>query len=161
MEAANAKELAALVAIFGSLVEQLGAKGIFGLLFGSPVMMVMIFSAQAMITGRRLQHMFEEARQCVQDLWEKHRNETNHLWEIHRSEINQLQETHRQESAAIVKELGEGLKLTTRYYENNVMLVEDYSKLSNSLQDLVVTNVRSLEKVAAGIETMCKAMGNK
>jgi len=150
MEAVNAKELAALVAIFGSLVEQLGAKGIFGLIFGSPIMMVIVFAAQSLISARRLQHMFEEARQCLFDLWEKHR-----------SEITMLQENHRQETTSVVRELGEGLKLTTRYYENNVLLVEDYSKLANGLQDLIVTNVRSMEKVAASIETMCKTVGSK
>jgi len=150
MDAASAKELAAALAVLSSIVSQLGPGGLIGLLVGGPSLMVVLVSVQAAWTGRRLNHMFEDARKCVNDLWEKHRAETS-----------LLQEDHRRETAAVVKELGEGLKLTTRYYEDNVKLVEGYGQLSNNLQDLIVTNIRTLERVAASIETLCKTVGNK
>jgi len=150
MDAASAKELAAALAVLSSIVSQLGPGGLIGLLVGGPSLMVILITVQAAWTGRRMNHMFEEARKYV-----------NELWERHRTEAGLLQEEHRRETAAIVKELGEGLKLTTRYYENNVLLVENYGKLANNLQDLIVTNIRTLEKVAASIETLCKTVGNK
>ncbi len=150
MDAVTAKELASALSLFVTSVDKVGVEGIIVLVFGSPLLMVIIFGLQTVLTGRRLHSMFEEARKCLNDLWEKHREETT-----------RLQETHRQETAAIVRELGEGLGRTTRYYEDNVKLVEDYSKLAHSLQDLIVTNIRTIEKVAAGIETLCKTMGAK
>lgn len=150
MDAASAKEVAAALAVFSSLIQQLGPGGIIGLFVGGPSLMAGLVLIQSAWSGRRLQGAFEDSRRAVHDLWEKHREETT-----------RLQESHRQETAAIVKELGEGLKLTTRYYEDNVKLVEDYGLLANNLRDLIVTNIRSMEKMTAGIETLCKAVGNK
>ena len=150
MDAASAKERAATLAVLSSLVGQLGPGSLIGIFVGGPSLMVLLVSFQSAWTGRHLNHMFEDARKCVNDLWERHREATA-----------RLQEVHRHETATIVKELGEGLGKTTRYYEDNVKLVEDYGKLANSLQDLIVTNIRTLEKVASSIETLCKTVGNK
>jgi hypothetical protein len=150
MDAVSAKEVAAALAVFSSLVEQLGAGGVIGLFVGGPSLMAAIGFAQAAWSGRRMHIIYEEARKNLNELWEKHR-----------SEISQLQEEHRRETAGIVKELGEGLKLATRYYEDNVELVKDYKRLADSLQDLIITNIRSIEKMVASVETLCRATGNK
>lgn len=150
MDAGTAKEVAAALAVFASLVDKLGVEGMVCLLFGSPLMMVITFAVQSHVAGRRLQSMFEEARKCVHDLWEKHREETT-----------RLQESHRQETAAIVRDLGEGLNRTTRFYENNVELVNNYKRLADNLQDLILKNSQSMEKLAAGIDTLCTTMRQK
>lgn len=150
MDPASAKELAAALALFSSLVEQLGAGGVIGLFVGGPSLLSGIVVFQSFWTGRRMQQMFEEFRKAMNDLWERHREGTG-----------RLQESHRQETSLVVKELGEGLGRTTRFYEDNVKLVENYGKLANSLQDLIVTNIRTLEKVASSIETLCKTVGTK
>ncbi len=139
MDAVSAKEMATALAVFSSLIQQLGPGGLIGLFVGGPSLMCAIVFIQSAWTGRRIQIMFEESRKSINDLWERHREETG----------------------AVIKELREGLVKTTRYYEDNVKLVEDYNRLAGGLQDLVVTNIRSLEKVAAGIETLCKTVGNK
>ena len=150
MDAASAKELATVLAVLCSLIEKLGPGGLIGLFVGGPSLMTGFVFFHSAWTGRRLQQTLEEYRKNIYDLWERHREETV-----------RLQESNRKETAAIVKELGEGLNKTTRYYEDNVELVKDYNRLAEGLQDLVVTSIRSLEKVAASIETLCKTVGNK
>jgi len=150
MDAATAKELAAALAVFASLVDKLGPGGIIGLLVGSPLLMVIGCATQSHVSGRRLQIMFEEARKCVHDLWEKHREETT-----------RLQESHRQETAVIVREFEAGLNKTTRFYENNVELVNNYQRLADNLQDLILKSAQATEKLAAAVDTLCKTMGQK
>jgi len=150
MDAASAKELATALAVFSSLIEKLGPGGLLGLFVGGPSAMAVFVFVQSAWSNRRQHSLFEESRKAITELWEKHREESA-----------RVQEEHRRETALIVKELGAGVGKTTRYYEDNVKLVEDYSRLSNNQQDLIATNIRSLEKVASGIEMLCKTMVQK
>ena len=150
MDAASAKELAAALAVFVSLIEKLGPGGLIGLFVGGPTVMAVFVFIQSAWAARRQHNLFEESRRAIYDLWEKHREEST-----------RVQEAHRQETSLIVKELGAGVSKTTRYYEDNIKLVEGYDRLSGNLQDLVATNIRSLEKVASGIEMLCKTVGSK
>ena len=150
MDAASAKELAAALAVFVSLIEKLGPGGLIGLFVGGPSVMALFVFVQSAWSARRQHNLFEESRRTIYDLWDRHRDESA-----------RVQEAHRQETSLIVKELGAGVSKTTRYYEDNVELVKGYDKLSGNFQDLVATNIRSLEKVASGIEMLCKTMGQK
>lgn len=44
------------------------------------------------------------------------------------------------------------IEAITRMYENNVALVEDYGKLADSLQDLVVLNVQAMTNLKAAVD---------
>ena len=139
MDPVSAKELATALALFASILDKLGPAGIGMLILGSPLLMMLAFYIQTEVQSRRLN-----------DLWEKHRLETG-----------RLQEAHRQEAADIVRQYGEALSKTTRYYEDNVLLVQNYDRLANDLRDLITTVVGSVEKMGAGIEMLCRTMGGK
>lgn len=150
MDAASAKELAAALAVLCTLIEKLGPGGLLGLFVGGPSVMAVFIFTQSAWSARRQHNLFEDFRRTMTDMWERHREESA-----------RLQEEHRKETASIVKELGAGVSKTTRYYEDNVELVKDFDKLSHNFQDLVATNIRSLEKVASGIEMLCKTVVQK
>lgn len=150
MDPASAKELAAALGALAALVESLGPGGVIALAVGSPFLMVLTVSAQGVYTSRRLYKMYEEARAAVDAMWERHR-----------VQLSERQEAHRQETAAIVRELGEGLRQTTRFYEDNVLLVKNYETLAKSLQDLIVTSISAQERMAAGLELFLKSVERK
>lgn len=83
---------------------------------------------------------------------------TNDLWEKHRAYVDTLLEDRRKETAVILEKLSEALSKTTRYYEDNVKLVEDYDKLADNQQAMIATVVSGLEQMRASIETICKTV---
>jgi len=147
MDPVSVKEMTAFMPMFMALLENMGAEGVLGFLFGGPLMVIAAFWLQGWSDRRHSQKLFEEFRKTIWDLWERHREETDRHKENHRKEIGD-----------IIRKFDESLERTTRYYENNVLLVQNYEKLTNELQSLIVTTIQTLGRVDAHFEGFCKTI---
>jgi len=147
MDPLTANEMAAALAVFVAMIEKLGAGGIIGLLIGGPLLFVLVFWGHAWSERRHNQKMSEDSRAALWTLFEKHREETT-----------RMREEHRKETSDIIKKFDDALQKVTRYYESNVMLVQDYQKLTGELQTLIVTTIQTLGRVDAHFEALCKTI---
>ncbi len=147
MELSTNAELTELLKAVASMADTLGPGGVVALLLACPLLMVLLSVVQNNILGRRMLKMVES-----------HQNNTTGLWEKHRAYVDLLLEDRRKETADILGKLGEALGKTTRYYEDNVRLVEDYDKLANDQQAMIATVVSGLEQMRASIEMICKTV---
>ncbi len=136
MELSTSAELTELLKAVAAMADTLGPGGVVALLLASPLLMVLLSVIQNNLLGRR----------------------TNDLWEKHRAYIDTLLEDRRKETADILAKLSEALGKTTRYYEDNARLVEDYDKLANDQRAMIATVVSGLEQMRASIETICKTV---
>lgn len=136
VEISTSAELTELLKAVAAMADTLGPGGVVALLLASPLLMVLLSAIQNNILGRR----------------------TNDLWEKHRAYVDTLLEDRRKETAVILEKLSEALSKTTRYYEDNVKLVEDYDKLADNQQAMIATVVSGLEQMRASIETICKTV---
>jgi len=132
VDPASMKEMATTLGMFVTLVENMGVEGLVGLMLGGPFLAVSAVWAQSWSDRRHNQKTSDEFRK----------------------DISQLQEEHRKETAEILKKFGESLEKTTRYYENNALLVQNYEKLANDLHALIVTNIQTIGNLNAQLEAM-------
>ena len=147
MDPVSAQELAVVLGVFAAILEKMGPEGLLGLLFGGPFLGVAAIWAQTWSDRRHSRKMLDEFYKSFWELWEKHRAETGRLFE-----------DHRKETGDILRQFDEALKTTIRYYENNVLLVQNYEKLNGELQTLIATTIRTLGHLETRVETLCSTL---
>lgn len=69
-------------------------------------------------------------------------------------------ESYRADMQTVLRELGDHQQETAQYYRDNVELVKAYERIATGLQDVVVNNTRTMERVLSLIENnmMCPAV---
>lgn len=90
---------------------------------------------------------------CVILAIDYHRSrKTQELLEMFRAETRSLLEIYRGDSSSLVRELGNYQRETAQYYRDNVELVKQYERVAANLQDVVVMNTRTMERLVTMLE---------
>ncbi len=61
-------------------------------------------------------------------------------------------EAYRADTQQLVRDLGANQRATDQYYKDNVALAQNYKRLAEGLQDVVVGNTRALERLIVMLE---------
>jgi hypothetical protein len=140
----NAENMQQIVTILGSLASVLNGLGVSGLI-------ALVLSGPVIVLGTILMVEYKRGRD-VNNLAEAMRKENREILEGSRLESSRLLEVYRADTHNVLGECRSMLQSTTKFYNDNVVLVKDYERLANNLQDVVVTNTKAIERLCVMME---------
>ena len=82
----------------------------------------------------------------------RHGKRTEMLLEAYRQDTQELLRSMGEKHEAILREMSEKHEETAEYYRKNVTLVQNYERMNDTLQTLVVNNTRATERLTTMIE---------
>lgn len=127
-------ELEALVQpvqAIAAVLTQLGVPGLLGLALAGPALIILAMLYFEHLRAARQEHAQAAYRDAVEKVLETYRSDT----------LNMLREVAKEHSEAV------------RFYNDNVELVQDYERMAEALQTIIVNNTRALERLVTIIET--------
>lgn len=130
----NPGELEALVQpvqAIAAVLTQLGVPGLLGLALAGPALIILAMLYFEHLRATRQEQAQAAYREAVEKVLETYRSDT----------MNMLREVAKEHSEAV------------RFYNDNVELVQDYERMAEALQTIIVNNTRALERLVTIIET--------
>ena len=130
----NPGELEALVQpvqAIAAVLTQLGVPGLLGLALAGPALIILAMLYFEHLRATRQEQAQAAYRDAVEKVLETYRSDT----------LNMLREVAKEHSEAV------------RFYNDNVELVQDYERMAEALQTIIVNNTRALERLVTIIET--------
>ena len=127
-------ELEALVQpvqAIAAVLTQLGVPGLLGLALAGPALIILAMLYFEHLRATRQEQAQAAYRDAVEKVLETYRSDT----------LNMLREVAKEHSEAV------------RFYNDNVELVQDYERMAEALQTIIVNNTRALERLVTIIET--------
>ena len=127
-------ELEALVQpvqAIAAVLTQLGVPGLLGLALAGPALIILAMLYFEHLRATRQEQAQAAYREAVEKVLETYRSDT----------MNMLREVAKEHSEAV------------RFYNDNVELVQDYERMAEALQTIIVNNTRALERLVTIIET--------
>lgn len=71
----------------------------------------------------------------------------------YRDAVEKVLETYRSDALNMLREVAKEHAEAVRFYNDNVELVQDYERMAEALQTIIVNNTRALERLVTIIET--------
>lgn len=130
----NPGELEALVQpvqAIAAVLTQLGVPGLLGLALAGPALIIL-----AMLYFEHLRATRQEQAQAA-----------------YRDAVEKVLETYRSDTMNMLREVAKEHSEAVRFYNDNVELVQDYERMAEALQTIIVNNTRALERLVTIIET--------
>ena len=130
----NPTELEALiqpVQAIAAVLTQLGVPGLLGLALAGPALIIL-----AMLYFEHLRATRQEQAQAA-----------------YRDAVEKVLETYRSDTLNMVREVAKEHSEAVRFYNDNVELAQDYERMAEALQTIIVNNTRALERLVTIIET--------
>lgn len=127
-------ELEALVQpvqAIAAVLTQLGVPGLLGLALAGSALIILAMLYFEHLRATRQEQAQAAYRDAVEKVLETYRSDT----------LNMLREVAKEHSEAV------------RFYNDNVELVQDYERMAEALQTIIVNNTRALERLVTIIET--------
>lgn len=130
----NPGELEALVQpvqAIAAVLTQLGVPGLLGLALAGPALIIL-----AMLYFEHLRATRQEQAQAA-----------------YRDAVEKVLETYRSDTMNMLREVAKEHSEAVRFYNDNVELAQDYERMAEALQTIIVNNTRALERLVTIIET--------
>jgi hypothetical protein len=124
------KQIIDILAAFAAVLNSLGVSGLIALAMSGPVI---VLSAVLYVEYKRAQSAQEMVEQMRQD-------------------YRAVLETYRKDMTGIQRDFDVKHGEIKRFYNDNVRLVQDYQKVAESLQDVVISNTRTNERLIVLLE---------
>ena len=134
MNPADLHTLVAALQTIAAVLSGLGVPGLIALGLSGPVVVLVTVLVLDAHRHSRMEKMHQESR-----------SDSHKMLEAYREDLHKMHHDYSNKHADM-----------SRYYENNVMLVKNYEKLTEALQSLVVNNTRTAERPITIIESMRK-----
>lgn len=134
------ESVAALTAIT-KMIENLGPGGFITIMFAGPVITTIVVMLLAIANSNRQQRLLEIYREDSGKLLEQYRTHTTDLVERNRERTDMILEKYEAAQTRIAN-----------FYTEQSALVKSVHQLAEGFQDIVITNTRSMERLAADIE---------
>ncbi len=131
MSPAELDALVQPVQAIAAVLTQLGVPGLLGLALAGPALIIL-----AMLYFEHLRAARQEQAQAA-----------------YREAVEKVLETYRSDALNMLREVAKEHSEAVRFYNDNVELVQDYERMAEALQTIIVNNTRALERLVTIIET--------
>ncbi|AAS95605.1 hypothetical protein [Nitratidesulfovibrio vulgaris] len=149
MNPADITQLVEALQMIAGILQQLGVPGLVSLMLAGPAAVLITVLILDHLRSRRQGELLETYRSDVADMVKEMREDSACKLESYRADMQ-----------TVLRELGDHQQETAQYYRDNVELVKAYERIATGLQDVVVNNTRTMERVLSLIENnmMCPAV---